>query len=87
MNRPWWLLLLLLGSGMVQAEETVCPHKVFGKTNEGTEMTSPCVGFWLLREGICRTGWIQRDPDTGVDVVYEIKDSPCPQEELRGYLK
>ena len=42
------------------------------------------VEFLFLREGICRTGWVEKVGEWFV--VKDLSTIECPVEELKGYL-
>lgn len=87
MTRALGLCLLLMLCPLVWAEEeSPCPRQVWGETESGMKLYANCVGFYLLRERVCRIGWIQRDPVTELDIVYDIEEIPCADEELQRYL-
>ena len=77
-------LLLLLSLGPVAwAEEKIAT--ITGITEDGQFYTIDYFGekveFLALREGICRSIWVQNDKVISSEII------ECPKEELEGYLK
>ena len=63
-----------------QQQEANCPVTGYSLQN----MPHTNVEFLMLREGLCRTGWVEQDG--AQTIVTDLTLIPCPVEELRGYL-
>ena len=80
----WFLLSLglLSYSPSVIAEDGCVSGIRLQSTGECLQY--PTVEFLLLREGICRVGWVE---DTGSELrIKDLHTIPCPPEELKSYL-
>lgn len=83
----WWLAFWLSMCGASYADTRDdsshgCQRIVVATTQpSGDEIPLPCVEWLALREGLCRSMWVQGERIT------EVTDIPCPTDELRRYLR
>lgn len=82
MTLPTLLLLLCLAVGRTAwASDIPQDEKIWGyQAMKKKESALPIVGFFALREGICREIYLQDDK------VISVKEIECPRDELMKYI-
>lgn len=73
---PLHLLLVLVCGCALRNHTHLTPA-----SNIPSYVYTPAVEFWMLREGLCRIGFVQDDH------IAMSSPIPCPVEELKGYLE